>query len=110
MGFIKTTLIDGSSIEFSDEKLGQGGEKIVFLSRDKQNVVSFYYGSMADRTERRTRLGKIIGGFNPTTGQPHGNFWKKHFCWPTGIIDGVKLPQSFVATNQIVTPCLGGVL
>src|SRR6187399_1909035 len=104
MGFIKASLVDGSSIEFSEDLLGKGGEKVVFLSRDKQSVVCFFHTSLTDHRERRARLDRIVGNFNPTIGQPHGDFWKKHFCWPTGIIDSAKLPPAFVSEHQIVTP------
>jgi len=105
---LKAQCSDGRVIEFDGSKpIGQGGEKIVFFSKNRKEVVCFYFKGLKDRMERRRRLEKIIGPYNPTIG-PHGDYWKEHFCWPTHLIDGSpSIPQSFLARYNIIEPPLG---
>ena len=105
MALLKAKLIDGTVVEFDDQPIGAGGEKVVFFTKDKQSVVCFFYSSLTDRPERRRRLEKIMGGYNPTTGN-NGDYWKTHFCWPTGIIDGEALPKVWLHRNNILDPPL----
>jgi len=103
----KVKCTDGRIIEFDDSKSMAGGEKIVFFTKDKKEVVCFFFKGLHDRGERRRRLDKIIGSFNPTNGQ-NGDYWKEHFCWPTHIIDGDNsLSKSFLDGNNILDPPLG---
>jgi Protein kinase domain len=107
MALLKARLTDGTGVDFDDYKIGAGGEKAVFFTQDRQNVVCFFFKSLGDRAERRRRLGKIINDFNPTRGN-NGAFWKPYFCWPTGIIEGDSLlPKAFLTRNYIIDPPLG---
>ncbi len=48
----------------------------------------------------------ILGGFNVTIGD-HGDYFKNHFCWPTGLIDGdSSLPYSFLQRHGLENPPL----
>ncbi len=105
---LKVKCTDGRTIEFDGSKeLASGGEKVVFFSKDKKEVVCFYFKGLNDRMERRRRLDKIIGSFNPTTCQ-NGDYWKEHFCWPTHVIDSdTSIPKSFLDKFNIIEPVLG---
>ena len=102
----KVACTDGRTIEFDDSKTMQGGEKLVFFTKDKKEVVCFFFKGLQDRMERRRRLDKIIGAFNPTTGQ-NGDYWKEHFCWPTHVIDGdTSIPKSLLDKYNLLSPPL----
>ena len=107
MTILKAHCSDGRVVEFDASKsIGEGGEKVVFFTKDKKEVVCFFFRGLKDRMERRRRLEKIIGGFNPTTGQ-HGDYWKEHFCWPTHLLDGDdSIPKDFLVKNNIIDPPL----
>jgi len=106
MNILRAKLVGGGEIEFLDEQIGAGGEKAVFFARNKQEVVCFFFKGLPDRNERRRRLDNILGKHNVTTGQ-HGAYWKTHFCWPTGIIDGdPALPKAFLAQHHLMDPPL----
>jgi hypothetical protein len=104
---LTATCTDGRTIRFDASKpIGKGGEKIVFFTEDRKEVVCFFKSDLRDRLERRGRLEKIIGPFNPTIGKD-GEYWKDHFCWPTHIIDSdTSIPQSFLSSNGVLTPAL----
>ena len=104
---LKAKCSDGQIIEFDSSKaIGQGGEKVAFFTKDRMQVVCFFLEGLVDRAERRRRLEKILAGFNPTTGQ-HGDYWMKHFCWPTHLIDGdTSIPKEFTRKYRILEPCL----
>ena len=106
MGLLTAKLVDGSAIEFNDQPIGAGGEKVVFFAKDRQRVVCFFFKSLTDRPERRRRLDKILSSYNPTTGA-QGEYWKTHFCWPVGLLDGDgSLPRQFLQTHNIIDPPL----
>jgi len=106
MKLLKATLVGGGEIEFHDEPIGSGGEKVVFFAKGRKEVVCFFYKGLKDRTERRRRIENIIGKHNVTIGA-NGDYWKNHFCWPTGIIDGdTSLPKDFLAQHNIIDPPL----
>lgn len=101
MDFIKARLTDGSEIEFDSKRIGKGGEKVVFRTKNNQGVVCIYK-HLKDRMERRRRLEKIVDAYNPTSNNKHKDFWKTHFCWPDKIIDGgLKLSNDFMQKNGI---------
>jgi len=104
---LKATCSDGRVVEFDGASpIGQGGEKVVFFSKDKREVICFFMAGLEDRFERRRRIEKILSGFNPTTGA-NGDFWKKYFCWPTHLVDGDRaIPKTFLKEHQIVDPPL----
>jgi len=106
--FLRAKLTDGSTVEFDSEPLASGGEKIVFFTKDKKHVVAFFYGHVNDPGERRRRLEKILGPYNPTIGGAQADYWRKHFCWPVGIIDNdLTLPADFIKRHNIFRPVLG---
>ena len=106
--FLRAKLTDGSTVEFDSEPLASGGEKIVFFTKDKKHVVAFFFGHVKDPGERRRRLEKIIGPYNPTIGGAQADYWRKHFCWPVGIIDNdLSLPAEFIKRHNIFRPVLG---
>jgi serine/threonine protein kinase len=108
---LRTRLTDGSTVEFDSEPLASGGEKIVFFTKDKQHVVAFFFGYVNDPGERRRRLEKILGAYNPTIGGAQADYWRKHFCWPVGIIDNdTALPADFIKRHNIFRPVLGVVV
>ena len=106
MGLLKARLADGSQVEFGDQPIGAGGEKVVFFTKDRQSVVCFFFKGLTDRPERCRRLEKILGSYNPTSGA-NADYWKSHFCWPTGWIDAdSSLPKNFLSAHNILDPPL----
>ena len=106
MKLLKAKLVGGGEIEFHDEPIGKGGEKVVFFTKDKKEVVCFFYKGLSDRIERRRRIENILGKYNVTTGK-NGDYWKTHFCWPTAMLDGdTSLPKAFLAQHNILDPPL----
>jgi len=84
---VKTT--DGSTIEYIDKIIGEGGMKKVYFSPDKSSVVAFYKDTQ-DYTARK-RLEDIVGKFNPIKDPISGKYWENLFCWPTKIIESPQL-------------------
>ena len=83
------TLADGSTIEYIPEVIGEGGEKVVYFSKDKKFVVCLYKDADPGR---RQRLDEILGAYNPTAaGQSCADYWRTLFCWPTAIVVKPKL-------------------
>lgn len=97
---------------FESEPITAGGEKVVFFSKQREHVIGFFHGHLADRLERKRRLEKIIGQFNPTKDGAQANYWKNHFCWPIGIVDsrGVSFSSDFMKRHNLVEPVLGVVV
>jgi len=101
-------LRDGSSIEFRPEPFNSGGEKVVFWSADGQRVVGLYRQDICDYADRRSRLDKVLGTFNPTWGSAHAEFWAEHFCWPTALLDAhCGIPSAFLRAHHLHDPPLG---
>jgi len=86
---ISVNATDGSTIEYLDDVIGEGGMKTVYFTTDKTNVVAFYK-TKQDYTARE-RLENIIEKYNPTKDPGFGSYWNNLYCWPTKIIDGAKL-------------------
>ena len=108
MAILTATTTEGYAVQFNDELVAYGGEKAVFFSSDRSQVVCLYYGRMSDRAERRSRLEKILYDYNPTRDGGQADYWRKHFCWPTGIVDGAHtLPDTFIRQHNLVYPVLG---
>lgn len=107
MAWITALQTDGQPVEFDDQALASGGEKVVFRTRDRAHVVAFYYGALRDRLERVDRLTRILTKYNPTVG-PRGAYWQSYFCWPTGVVDGDRrVPLEFARRHGLVLPVLG---
>lgn len=106
MGYVSARQTDGSTLTFEDRPLNQGGEKTIFMARDRQSVVGFYHGRLPDRLERVHRLTKILTRYNPTVGT-HGAFWHPYFSWPTAVVDGDGVPQQFLRSYGLCEPALG---
>lgn len=79
-------LADGSTVEFVPDMIGEGAMKQVYSTSDKSSVVCFYKNpNVVFEQNRIERLDAILGRFNPTTGN-NGDYYKRLFCWPTGIV------------------------
>lgn len=106
MNLLKARLVGGGEVEFHSEPIGSGGEKVVFLTKDKSHVICFFFNGLTDRKERRQRLENILGKYNVTTGSK-GDYWRTHLCWPTAMSDGDQsLPKAFLAQHNILDPPL----
>ena len=109
--YLKVRDKQGATFEIEPEPLATGGEKVVFLTRDKQHVVAFFFGQVNDPGERRRRIEKILGAYNPTIGGVQADYWRKHFCWPVGIVDNdAALPAEFIKRHNLFKPVLGVVV
>lgn len=83
---IKLRAKDGSTIQFVDEIIGQGGMKDVYFSPDKSYVVAFYRSPQD--ANARDRLEHITGVYyDRIFGQAGGGYWKDYFCWPEKIVE-----------------------
>lgn len=75
---IKLRAKDGSTIQFVDEIIGQGGMKDVYFSPDKSYVVAFYRSPQD--ANARDRLEHITGVYyDRIFGQAGGGYWKDYF-------------------------------
>jgi hypothetical protein len=107
MGTVSVRLTDGRTLLLDDQPVGTGAEKRVFLTRDRQYAVGFYFGHLADRRERVDRLTRIIATYNPALGAG-GDYWTPYFCWPVAMVDGPRsLPMEFARAQSLVWPPLG---
>lgn len=87
MAILTATLDNGQLIQYDSEVIGEGGMKRVHFTPDKKSVVCFFKdSSVGGDPQRRARLQKIVGEYNPTTDPNVGDYWKGLFCWPTGIV------------------------
>ncbi len=111
MTLCKIPLTNRSEVEFNIHWVaGSGREKTGFYTPDANRVLLFFKKNLSDRAARMERLQRMIDLYNPTKGK-NGNFWKSHFCWPEGIIDGAAgLPEKFLERNGLATPALGVVV
>lgn len=109
MALLKIKLTNGAEVEFLDSPIGSGAEKVVFFTKDKKEVVCFYKNLpdiVRDRHGRRSRLDNILAKHNCTTGA-NGDYWKTHYCWPTGIMDGDRnIPTAFLSQHGLLNPPL----
>lgn len=106
--YLRARLLDGGSIEFDPkQKAGVGGEKAVFFTPDRSQVVAFFLHPLADRDARGQRLRALLGPRNLTQGAK-GNYWADYFMWPTGMIDNdPDLSMDFLRANSLARPALG---
>lgn len=87
MSKMRASLLDGSSVEYYGDAVGEGAEKVCHFTTDGQSVVLFYKDARdACDPERMQRLQSILGKYNPTANPKDGAYWKQHFCWPTAIV------------------------
>ena len=94
-------LTDGRVLQLDADPVGTGAEKRVFLTRDRQHAVGFYYGHLSDRRERLDRLTRILTNYNPTLAN-NGAYWAPYFCWPVGMSEGTgAIPRDFAATASV---------
>jgi hypothetical protein len=106
MGTVTCRLTDGRTLQLEDEPVGTGAEKRVFLTRDRQFAVGFYYGALSDRRERMDRLTRILTNYNPALAN-NGAYWAPYFCWPVGMASGEQAsPIEFARRQQLVWPPL----
>jgi serine/threonine protein kinase len=87
MAILTATLDNGGLIQYDSEVIGEGGMKRVHFTPDKKSVVCFFKDAeVGQDPQRRARLQKIVGEFNPTTDPSVGAYWADLFCWPTAIV------------------------
>ena len=99
-------LTDGRVLQLDADPVGTGAEKRVFLTRDRQHAVGFYYGHLSDRRERLDRLTRILTNYNPTLAN-NGAYWAPYFCWPVGMSEGTgAISRDFATRHQLVWPPL----
>jgi len=82
------TLKDGKTVEFilTDDPPA-GGMKKTYFSPDRSYVVQFFHDQAAGADPNRlARLDAVLGKYNPTNDPRTGDYWKRLFCWPTGIV------------------------
>jgi hypothetical protein len=88
MSIEKAELSDGRILEYvlvPDPPAG--GMKETFFAPDRSYVVQFYKDLQLEKDPNRLRrLDKVIGPYNPTKDATYGEYWRKLFCWPTGIV------------------------
>ncbi|MDQ3745003.1 MAG: serine/threonine protein kinase [Acidobacteriota bacterium] len=98
MTLSKATLKDGRTLDFnivSDPPAG--GMKKTYFSPDRSYVVQFYHDqAVGNDPQRLSRLEAILTRYNPTVPESQGGargtnevsaeYFKKLFCWPTGIV------------------------
>lgn len=78
--------VNGEKIEFVNEIIGSGAMKDVYFTPDKSKVVAFY--KKAPDFNARDRLQNITTVYRDKIfSGPHGDYWKKLFCWPTSIVE-----------------------
>jgi hypothetical protein len=79
---------DGRTVEYVEvPDPPMGGMKKVYFSPDRSYVVAFFHDPQAAAdANRHARLDAVLGRFNPTTDPEAGEYWKKLFCWPTGVL------------------------
>ncbi len=97
MKIIKLTTLDGKSVEYVDQIIGQGSIKDVYFSPDKSYVIGFYRQPADAQT--KSRLLAITGTLRERIfNQTGGDYWQNLLCWPTGIVEhqgkiGVVVPS-----------------
>ncbi|MBX9580185.1 MAG: hypothetical protein K2X87_07730 [Gemmataceae bacterium] len=82
------TTKDGKPVEYVEvPDPPAGGMKKVYFSPDKSYVVAFFHDHQASTDANRiARLDAVLGRFNPTSDPEAGEYWKRLFCWPTGVV------------------------
>lgn len=87
MNKVKATLQDGRTIDFIPDVIGEGGMKQVYFTSDRSSVICFYKDQNTSADPRRLdRLEAILDKYNPTRDSNTGDYFRKLFCWPTGIV------------------------
>jgi hypothetical protein len=89
----KAELSDGRILEYvlvPDPPAG--GMKETYFAPDRSYVVQFYKDLQLEKDPNRLRrLDRVIGPYNPTKDTTYGEYWRKLFCWPTGIVTKPRL-------------------
>ncbi len=82
------TLKGGGTIRYVEvDDPPAGGMKKTFFTPDKKQVVQFFHDAAAARdVNRLARLEAVVGRYNPTLDPTTGEYFRKLFCWPTGIV------------------------
>lgn len=80
-------LADGTKIPYLPDIIGEGSEGIVHLTADRKSVIKFYKDVKDSKDpERRERIHNIVERYNPTRDEKAGDYWKKLYCWPDGLV------------------------
>ena len=86
MSIITLKATDGSTVEFVDNIIGQGGMKDVYFSPDRSYVVAFFRDKQDYNA--RERLMNITGDYRRRIfEQEGGDYWSDLFCWPTKVVE-----------------------
>ena len=93
----KARLADGTEVEYLPEVIGEGSEGIVHFTADRKSVLKFYKDDDDQKDpERKERIKHIVEKYNPTIEEKTGDYWKKLYCWPDGLVVsprlGVRVP------------------
>lgn len=81
-------LKDGRTVKYEEvSDPPAGGMKKVYFTPDRSEVVAFFHDPQAAAdANRHARLDAVLGRYNPTTDPETGDYWKRLFCWPTGVV------------------------
>jgi hypothetical protein len=81
-------LKDGRTVKYEEvPDPPAGGMKKVYFTPDRSEVVAFFHDPQAAAdANRHARLDAVLGRYNPTTDAETGDYWKRLFCWPTGVV------------------------
>ena len=83
---VKLTANDGSTVEFIDEIVAQGGMKDMYWCPGKKEVVLFFRDKIDANS--KDRLNNIVGlYYDSIFKREGGEYWKGLFCWPTKIVE-----------------------
>jgi serine/threonine protein kinase len=102
MSTIHLTALDGSRVEYKDERIGQGAMKDVYFSPDRTYVVAFFRDARrgtAAYAALRERLIRLTGEYrNGVFEQAGGAYWEQVFCWPQKVVEegeriGIVVPS-----------------
>ncbi|MEG6521994.1 serine/threonine-protein kinase [Desulfotomaculum sp. 1211_IL3151] len=85
-------LADGTRVAYLPEIIGEGSEGVVHFTADRKSVIKFYKDDDDLRDpERMERIINIVEKYNPTLDTRSGEYWKKLYCWPDGLVVSPKL-------------------
>lgn len=83
---VKCQTLDGTIVEFFEEKFSAGGMKDAHWAPDKSQVVLLFREKQDYQAKERLQMitGKYREGiFN----QVGGGYWQNLFCWPTSVLE-----------------------
>lgn len=102
----RATTLNGQTVTFFTEIIGEGLMKRVYLCSDRSSVICFFRDQ--SDSQRLARLKAVVEKYNPTRDPQTGAYWKELYCWPTDIARSPKhglgvivprYPQNFIFAN-----------